>query len=130
MPRKAGPPAPRKRVKKKRRRFPAEAAFELWVSLGEKRNYQKVADHFRVALGTVQRHATTEKWRDRLAKIQHRAKKKTDTRLTESVTEMNRRQIAAAGRARCERDGYANEFRLATVLDHLDARLAPASPER
>ena len=70
-----------------------EDAFEYYVSLGSKRSYRAVAEHFGVKKRTVTARAVRDKWQDRLAQIQERARERLDDRMADTIAEMHERHL-------------------------------------
>ncbi|MAW60664.1 MAG: hypothetical protein CMJ94_07495 [Planctomycetes bacterium] len=70
-----------------------EDAFEYYVSLGSKRSYRAVAEHFGVEKRTITARAVREKWQDRLARIQERAREKVEDRMADTIAEMHERHL-------------------------------------
>ena len=50
------------------------SAFEFYFGLGPGRSYQAVADRFVVTKRAVTKHAAQERWQDRLAKLEEKAR--------------------------------------------------------
>jgi hypothetical protein len=80
-----------------------EDAFEFYVGLGARRSYQAVADHCGVTKRAVLKHATKERWVERLEEIQDEARIESDKKLAADLAEMHERHRrmlrAVAGRA-------------------------------
>ena len=78
-------------------------AFAYYVSLGDERGYQAVADHFKVSKRTVVTTAKRDNWAERLQKIERDARANSDLKLQETVEARNLRHAkmlrAAAMRA-------------------------------
>ena len=66
------------------RKLPAEA-FQFYLGLGIDRSYQKVAEHFRVAKGTVTALARKDDWQTRLAKVEREARNRADEKAVETM---------------------------------------------
>ena len=62
-----------------RRSLPADS-FEYYVSLGDGRSYQAVADHFGVSKRAVAKKAASEDWQDRLSKLEREARNNADSK--------------------------------------------------
>ena len=74
------------------KRLPTDA-FQTFVSLGDSRTYQRVADHFQVSKRTVVRRARSEGWQHRLREIQRQAAVKADSDAVETLATVNRRHL-------------------------------------
>jgi AcrR family transcriptional regulator len=70
-----------------------EDAFSYYVSLGPERSYQAVAERFGVSKTTVANHATAGKWQARLEEVERRAREGSETKMVESIEEMNLRHL-------------------------------------
>ena len=68
-------------------------AFELYVSLGDDRSYQAVADHFGVTKRAVTNRAKRDNWQPRVAEIETKARRGAEQRLVETREDMNVRHI-------------------------------------
>ena len=68
-------------------------AFERYVALGPERSYQLLAEKLGVDKRSVSRHASKEKWVQRLAKIQEEARAATDKKLVESLQAVREQQL-------------------------------------
>ena len=68
-----------------------EGAFAFYVGLGEKRSYQAVAEKFGVSKRAVLKHATKERWAERLEDIQDEARVESDKKLATDLAEMQER---------------------------------------
>ena len=66
-------------------------AFGYYVSLGEERSYEAVAEHYGVSKRSVTRVATKENWAERLAKIESEANARVDEKLASDLEEMKLR---------------------------------------
>jgi hypothetical protein len=73
-------------------KIPAEA-FSFYVGLQDARSYQAVADRYGVSKRAVVKAAAREKWPERLAAIEQRARETADQKLQESIAEMNVRHL-------------------------------------
>ena len=72
------------------RRIPSNA-FEHYVSLGDDRSYQAIADKFNVSKRSVVKRAIAEGWQGRLTQITTTARTETDKKLASAITQMNER---------------------------------------
>lgn len=72
------------------KKLPADA-FQVYVSLGDHRSYQAVADQFGVSKRAVVTRAVAEGWADRLLKIETDARVISDKKLVETLAEMQER---------------------------------------
>ena len=83
-------------------RIPADA-FDFYVGLGPTRSYQAVADRYGVSKRAVVKHATREKWAERLREIQESARTEGDKKIATELGDMHERHVkmlkAMAGRA-------------------------------
>lgn len=66
-------------------------AFDFYVALGPARSYQAVSDRYGVTKRAIVKHATKERWADRLASIQETARAESDKELAKEVGEMHER---------------------------------------
>jgi hypothetical protein len=73
-------------------RLPGEA-FQHYLSLGAQRSYQAVADHFGVSKQAVTARATRERWQQRLAEIEAKARESGERRAIETLEELNERSL-------------------------------------
>ena len=71
-------------------------AFETYVAMGPGRSYQALADKLKVDKRSVVRHAAREKWTERLAKIQDKARAETDKKLVADLQAVRERQLQQA----------------------------------
>ena len=74
------------------RKIPPDA-FTFDASLGPKRSYQAVAEHFSVSKRAVTGVADREKWQERLMEIERKARDKADEKVLESLEQMNERHL-------------------------------------
>jgi DNA-binding transcriptional regulator LsrR (DeoR family) len=72
------------------RKIPSNA-FEHYVSLGDGRSYQAIADQFHVSKRSVVKRALAEGWRERLTRITTTARVETDKKLASAISQMNER---------------------------------------
>lgn len=70
-----------------------EGSFEYYVSLGESRSYQKVADHFGVTKRGIVKRAVREDWSGRLARIEAEARERFNALLCEAAEEARQRHL-------------------------------------
>ncbi len=68
-------------------------AFEVYMGLGPDRSYQTVADHFGVTKRAVTNRATKERWQQRAAEIEAKARQGAEQRLVETLEDMNTRHL-------------------------------------
>ncbi len=68
-------------------------AFEYYVSLGPSRSYSAVAERYGVSKRAVTKLAAREDWSERLYRIEHEAREKTDAKLVDDLGEMRERHI-------------------------------------
>jgi hypothetical protein len=74
------------------RKLPPDA-FTFYASLGPQRSYQAVADKYSVSKRAVTGMADREKWQERMAEIERKARDKADEKVQESLEEMNVRHL-------------------------------------
>ena len=74
------------------RRIPSDA-FEYYVSLGEDRSYQKVAQEFEFSKRAIQNCAHRENWARRLEKIERESRERVDRRLGETLDDIRERHL-------------------------------------
>ncbi|NUP96096.1 MAG: hypothetical protein HUU28_08020 [Planctomycetaceae bacterium] len=77
------------------RKIPPEA-FLYYVNLGPTRTYEAVAEHYGVSRRGVADFAKRERWQERLAELDERARERTDSAALESITTMNERHLKIA----------------------------------
>lgn len=77
------------------RKLPSDA-FAAYVALGETRTYGQIAERFHVSKRCVTKRAATEKWGERLAKMEAEAKAISDRKMTEGLAEMHERHVKMA----------------------------------
>lgn len=70
--------------------------FQYYVSLGDTRSYQRVADHYGVQKNTVTRIAIQYEWLARMKVIEAEARRDADRKLAEMRTEMHERHMKLA----------------------------------
>jgi hypothetical protein len=73
-------------------KIPADA-FDFYVSLGPGRSYRAVASRYGVGKRAVTKHAATENWIGRLAKIEEEVREKSEKKLVETLEEMRTRHL-------------------------------------
>ena len=78
-----------------KRKLPAES-FDFYVGLGVGRSYQAVADQYGASKGAVVAKAKKEGWQDRLAKIEHDARSKSEEKAVETLEQVNDRHLKIA----------------------------------
>ena len=66
-------------------------AFDYYVSLGEKRGYTAVAEHYGVSKSGVVKAAARENWQERLRAIDEKARVAADEKLAETLEEIRSR---------------------------------------
>ena len=74
------------------RRIPTDA-FEFYISLGEDRSYQQVAENFKFTKRAIQNCAHRENWARRLEKIERESRERTDRRLGETLDDIRERHL-------------------------------------
>ena len=78
-----------------KRKLPPES-FEFYVALGPTRSYSKVAEHYGVTKRTVTRHATDDRWPERLAEVEKKAREESQEKAVEVLAEMDERHLKVA----------------------------------
>ncbi len=68
-------------------------SFEFYISLGPDRSYQAVADHHGVTKRAVTKRAAKERWQQRLAELEAKARRGAERKVLETLEEMNTRHI-------------------------------------
>ncbi|MEZ6018446.1 MAG: hypothetical protein R3F49_25350 [Planctomycetota bacterium] len=76
------------------RKIPEEA-FETYYALGAERSYQAIAERYDVSKGAVVKHATRERWQERIREREARARARADQEAVESIEAVNRRHLKA-----------------------------------
>lgn len=105
-------------------------AFEHYVSLGNGRSYDQVANHFGVTKRAVTKAAARERWSERLEKIERDAQTRVDEKLTESLEQMHLRHTKML-RAMASRAVKAlQEYPLTSGMEGLRAAEAVIKLER
>jgi hypothetical protein len=105
-------------------------AFEHYVSLGNGRSYDLVANHFGVTKRAVTKAASRERWSERLTKIERDAQARIDEKLTESLEQMHLRHTKML-RAMASRAVKAlQEYPLESGMEGLRAAEAVIKLER
>jgi hypothetical protein len=74
------------------RKLPPDA-FEYYFSLGPSRSHEAVSEHYGVAKRTVTALAVKDRWKERLAALEQKAREKSDERMVESLEQMNERHL-------------------------------------
>lgn len=74
------------------RKIPVDA-FELYLSLGDGRSYEKVAAHFGVSKTAVVKRATKEDWRARMHAHEAKAQEAIDKKAIETIEQMKERHL-------------------------------------
>ncbi len=77
------------------RKIPIES-FDFYVALGPPRSYDKVAEHYAVTKRTVTRHAKKERWPERLAEVERKAREESDKNAVAVLREMDERHLKIA----------------------------------
>jgi hypothetical protein len=77
------------------RKIPQDA-FSYYVALGHERSYQKVADHFGTDKRSITRHAVKERWSERLAEVERKAREESEDDAVVILREMNARHLKIA----------------------------------
>ena len=67
--------------------------FDYYMSLGEARSYQAVADRYGVSKRAVSKRASKEGWQARLGSLQSQARVRTDDRIVEDIETVNTRHL-------------------------------------
>ena len=75
-----------------RKRIPANA-FDHFLSLGLSRSYQSVADWCGVSKQAVTRLAKEERWLERVAELERKARDKSEEKFVETLEAMNERHL-------------------------------------
>ena len=73
-------------------RMPKDA-FERYVAMGPSGTYAALAKDLGVSKRTVVRHASAERWQERLKEIDRKARQRTDAKLAESFDAINERHL-------------------------------------
>ena len=68
-------------------------SFEFYIGLGPDRSYQAVADHYGVTKRAVTKRAAKERWQQRLAELEAKARRGAERKVLETLEEMNTRHI-------------------------------------
>jgi len=68
-------------------------AFDFYVGLGPTRSYQSVGDRYGVSKRAVVKHASKEKWAERLGDIQKDARVESDKKIATELGDMHERHI-------------------------------------
>lgn len=76
-------------------KIPLES-FDFYVALGPSRSYDKVAEHYAATKRTVTRHAKKERWPERLAEVERKAREESDKNAVAVIREMDERHLKIA----------------------------------
>ncbi len=68
-------------------------SFEFYIGLGPDRSYQAVADHYGVTKRAVTKRAAKERWQQRVAELEAKARRGAERKVLETLEEMNTRHI-------------------------------------
>lgn len=74
------------------RKLPVDA-FDFYYALGPSRSYKAVAEKFGVNKRSVTALALREQWQSRIVELERRAREKSDTRVIETIEEMQTRHL-------------------------------------
>ncbi len=74
------------------RKIPQDALL-YYIALGSSRSYDQVAKEFGVSKRAVVDHAVRERWQDRVAELERRARGNVNTRAGDTVEAMNDRHL-------------------------------------
>lgn len=74
------------------RKLPADA-FGLYLAQGTERSYATLAKQLGVNKRTITSRAKAEKWQERIAEIERRAREQTDKKAVETIEAMNTRHL-------------------------------------
>ena len=77
------------------RKLPPEA-FQYYVSLGPGRSYEAVGEKYGCSRRGVADLAKRDRWQERLAEVDQRAKERTESQALESIAAMNERHLKIA----------------------------------
>jgi hypothetical protein len=75
-----------------KKKLPPES-FAFYLGLGVGRSYQAVAERYSVTKRTVYTRATKEKWQDRLAEEEKKARVQAEKRAAESIVTVNENHL-------------------------------------
>lgn len=100
-----------------RRKIPPDA-FSFYVSLGVKRSYLAVAQHYGASKASVTKLATRENWQKRVREIEDRARQASDERAVESLEAINGRHLKSM---RVVQAKALEALRTMTLADAMDA---------
>ena len=78
-----------------KRKIPPDA-FELYVSLGEGRSYQAVAEKYSVTKQAVTKCAARESWQQRIAQMEAKVREQSEKKATETMAAVRERHLAAS----------------------------------
>jgi hypothetical protein len=76
-------------------KLPLES-FDFYVAIGPTRSYEKVAEHYQATKRTVTRHAKKERWAERLAEVERKAREESDKTAVAVLQEMQERHLKIA----------------------------------
>ncbi len=79
-----------------RGRLPADA-FGYYASLGEKRSYQSVGDHYGVSKRAVSKKASAEEWQTRLKAMEQEVRAHADSKAVDVLEAMQTRNVLSLG---------------------------------
>src|SRR5262249_15609510 len=86
-------PLPRKGVGAMANRKIPQDAFSFYFSLGPVRSYDRVAAHYGATKRAVTRLAVKERWQERAAELERKARERANEKALESMEEMNDRHL-------------------------------------
>ena len=76
----------------RRKRIPANA-FDHYLALGPARSFQAIAEWCQVSKQAVTKVARQERWLERVAELERKAREKTEEKFVESLEAMNERHL-------------------------------------
>jgi len=102
------------------RRLP-EDSFERYVALGEERSYALLAERLGVSKRAVTKRASKEGWAERLARIEHAARERSDERMVDAISEMHERHLATIRAMNMRALAALKEYPLASGMEAVKA---------
>ena len=98
-----------------------DSAFDFYAALGVKRSYQAVAEQFGVSKRTVAYRAAAQRWQQRAAELDAKARESTEQRTLETMEEMNERHLKTLRVIQGKALEALSQMPLATAMDAVRA---------
>jgi len=112
-----------------RRKLPLEA-YAFYLSLGQARSYDAVGRHFKVSKRAVTNRARKERWQEKVAAADEKARARASERAQESVEEMNERHLKTAQLIQRKALETLRESTIESAMDAVKALVMGVRDER